>query len=149
VIFKIWRGFWSKVEKTDNCWIWTAGKNHDGYGMFWLDGRNQKAHRVAYQLTKGSISEGLVLLHKCDNPFCVNPDHLTEGTRQENTQDMVNKGRHLHGTDHPLSKLTEANVVSIRHEYCHLSSRKIADIFGVSKTVILKILSNRVWKHLQ
>lgn len=85
--------FWTKVETTDYCWPWKANKNKSGYGMFKHHGYDENAQRVAYKITKGYIPEGLHVLHKCDNPICVNPDHLFTGTHQDNMDDRTRKGR--------------------------------------------------------
>ena len=77
--------FWSKVNKTDTCWIWTAAKNQDGHGRF-RHGRLVLAHRFAYELLVGPIPKGLDLDHLCQNPACVNPAHLEPVTRKENTR---------------------------------------------------------------
>ena len=85
--------FWNKVNKSDGCWEWSAGRLDSGYGRFRLDGRMLVASRVAYSLTFGAIPDGLSVLHSCDNPPCVNPKHLRTGTRSENMQEMVARGR--------------------------------------------------------
>ena len=76
--------FWSKVEKTDTCWLWTASKNHNGYGIFDINGKTQRAHRLSYELYKGKIPDGLQIDHLCRVRHCVNPDHLEAVTRKEN-----------------------------------------------------------------
>lgn len=88
--------FWEKVQKND-CWIWTAAKNEKGYGIFCIEGRTYKAHRLSYLLSVGAIPEGMCVLHKCDVPSCVNPDHLFIGTRADNNADMLAKGRKVPG----------------------------------------------------
>lgn len=85
--------FWNKVNKTATCWLWVGAKSSNGYGEFWLAGRPQGAHRVAWQDTHGEIPGGLRVLHKCDTPLCVNPEHLFLGTAKDNMQDMLLKGR--------------------------------------------------------
>lgn len=87
--------FWNKVKKTDYCWLWTAYTNSDGYGQFWFRGTMGKAHRFSWILHNGEIPKGVCVLHiECDNPPCVNPDHLELGTDADNMQDCLKKGRH-------------------------------------------------------
>lgn len=94
--------FWGKVLKTDGCWLWMAGKDQDGYGKFSVGPRSiarpKLAHRIAWELTNGEVSESIFVLHRCDNPSCVRPDHLFLGTHQDNMDDMVAKGRGSIGT---------------------------------------------------
>jgi hypothetical protein len=88
--------FWANVQKGDGCWLWTGAINGPGYGSLRLDGQPKSvfAHRLAWQLANGAMPNGLVL-HKCDNPRCVNPDHLFIGTYTDNQRDCVRKGRHF------------------------------------------------------
>lgn len=99
--------FWSYVDRGDSsaCWEWRAARMRQytgkdgkprgavGYGFFGLRGKNVMAHRVAYELSAGPIPEGMFILHKCDNPPCVNPNHLAVGSASDNTRDMISKGR--------------------------------------------------------
>jgi hypothetical protein len=88
--------FQDKIKKTESCWIWIAGKNSTGYGIFRFEGNIELAHRVSYFTNKNqSINRNIFVLHKCDNPPCVNPDHLFEGTHSDNMIDMVRKKRNV------------------------------------------------------
>ena len=84
--------FWIKAKATDYCWEWKASKNEFGYGVF-RHKNETLSHRISYQLINGNIDDDDQVLHKCDNPSCINPDHLWLGTHVENMQDKVNKGR--------------------------------------------------------
>jgi 5-methylcytosine-specific restriction endonuclease McrA len=103
--------FWDKVEKTENCWEWTARKNKYGYGEFLYSGRVWKSHRLSYLLEYGDYDFSLIVLHTCDNPSCVNPNHLMLGTQKENVQDMVLKNRHGKGQ---IKLITYDEWLSIR-----------------------------------
>lgn len=97
--------FWSKVNKKTNsgCWEWTARKNDDGYGTIKINNKQCYSHRFSWQLFNGFILKGLFVLHKCDNPSCVNPDHLFLGTKKDNAKDRDNKGRGLKGRKKPVT----------------------------------------------
>jgi len=102
--------FWSKVQKTENCWLWMGARTKLGYGQ--RGGRKtgrRYTHRLSWEMRFGPIPEGLCVLHHCDNPPCVNPDHLFLGTKKDNTQDMIAKGRgrgpRFSGETHPGARL--------------------------------------------
>lgn len=87
--------FWSKVSKTNECWVWTGAINDNGYGYlaFKNPRRNILAHRISWEIHHGSIRGGLRILHRCDNPPCVRPEHLFKGTDLDNVRDCISKGR--------------------------------------------------------
>lgn len=85
--------FWSRVDRSGHCWEWTADKFNNGYGRFYFEGRQQGAHRLAYELIIGTIPDGMCACHKCDNPSCVRPSHIFIGTQLENMRDAAKKGR--------------------------------------------------------
>ncbi len=86
--------FWQRVERpAAGCWTWTGACNRAGYGMVRVDRRTELAHRISYELSVGPVAAGLEVCHRCDNPPCVNPDHLFMGTRQDNESDKKLKGR--------------------------------------------------------
>jgi len=151
--------FWDKVKKSDpeECWPWTLSLSTKGYGRAWNPEtkRFHQAHRLAYELTHGKISNPkLDVCHKCDNRPCCNPAHLFLGTRKENMQDAKNKGRTrnkpLPGEMHGNAKLTDELVIKIR-EWANLGieGEKIAKNFGVAAAHISRIIYGEAWGHIK
>ena len=146
--------FWSKVEKTDGCWVWTGHLNRKGYGTFaFSSGNPVLAHRLAYELEIGEIPKELCVCHKCDNPSCVRPDHLFLGTIAENNADMHAKGRASGGSNPgekcPLAKLTSDQVLEIRSRFNYRGGGKAAaTAFGITVGTAHLILRRKTWKHL-
>lgn len=146
--------FWSKVAVTANpdlCWEWQSSLMHKGYGQFHFEGKIKRTHRVAYEITHGSIPDGLHVLHTCDNRKCCNPAHLFLGTTQKNTQDMVNKGRQARGEKCARHILTseKVEIILTRYENTDITQQKLADEFEVSLSAISGILTGRRWKHIK
>jgi hypothetical protein len=150
--------FWSKVNKSDSCWLWTSGQNGSGYGQFnvkdAITGKRSPrlAHRFSYLLHHGSIPCGLCVLHNCpdgDNPRCVNPAHLYLGTRRDNNQDAVRKGQRAIGNRFPQSKLTVRTVQEIRQRAATGESDKaLAVAFGVNVAQINRVRHRKAWTHV-
>ncbi len=118
----------------------------NGYGQIRYQGKTAYAHRVAYELAKGPI-DGLYVLHSCDNRKCVNPEHLSLGTFNDNMSDMVEKQRQAHGERNHHAKLTAQQAVAIRSEIG--THREIAARYGVTAPIISMIRSGRIWKLAQ
>ena len=98
--------FWSKVNRTDGCWEWIGAKTNKGYGSTWHQGRREDTHRIAWRLVNGPIPEGMWVLHKCDNPPCVRPDHLYLGDIHQNARDAMERGRTARGERLPSGRRT-------------------------------------------
>lgn len=136
--------FWNKVDKRGptECWPWAASLKND-YGSFWLQGANDLAHRVAWQMTHGPIIDGLVVRHKCDNPLCCNPEHLELGTPADNTRDMVRRGR----ASRRALKLTAEDACNIRKAYNtgRFLKSELAALAGVSGALVGQIIRGKRW----
>ena len=144
---KTCKRFWKKVDKfgpvppgfDTPCWIWTAAVDHSGYGRFRHNGNMRHAHRVSYEIANGPISEYIHVLHHCDNPGCVNHDHLYLGTPLENHRDMVERGRRV--TSKGTKRLTPAQVQSLRKlarqgvSHAELSEKFNRHVIQISKIV--------------
>lgn len=142
--------FWSKADKSGDCWNWTASRFADGYGQFKLNKKNWRAHRLAYTLAHGEIPADMCVCHRCDNRKCVNPDHLFLGTVQDNVADMDSKNRRgattkNNGSGCGMAKLTESDVALIRASYPKVNGVQLARRFNVSNSTIYRILRNQRW----
>lgn len=141
--------FWEYVIKSDACWIWNGYKNQRGYGYIKVIGKFIQTHRMSWVMHYGDIPEGLCVLHKCDNPSCVRPDHLFIGTFHDNTLDAMKKGRICKGEQVGISKLKEWQVLKIRSLYLEgISITNIAKRFAMSRAETSKIIHRNVWKHI-
>jgi hypothetical protein len=146
--------FWSRVEKSDGCWHWlgATGGFKDAYGVVWWRRRQTYAHRVSWSIANGPIPAGKIVMHKCDNPICVNPNHLMIGTSLDNSQDMARKGRWKNGDPKGQNNghaiLTEAHVREILTLKDSQSLREIGRRYGVGKNCIGQIFRGITWSHI-
>jgi hypothetical protein len=136
-------------DDVDGCYVWKGYKGKDGYGTFRLDQKTcTTAHRAAYLFFKGS-PDGKVVRHKCDNPPCVNPDHLELGSPLDNVMDAVERGRRSpqNGENNHASKLTQTQADEIRSRYASekVSQQALAAEYGVSQVTISLIVRNKIW----
>lgn len=142
----------ARTVQQGECRIWTGSVNKKtGYGAVWDSGRTRQAHIVSYERHRGLVPPGMVVMHSCDRPACINPDHLSAGTHSENTKDMVAKGRanRATGEKHGRSKLTEEQVAMARRRYKPYSrtdgSYALARELGVRQSTILDALKGTTW----
>ena len=148
-----------EVDPKTMCWNWMGYLNRGAkkqYGSIKIDGKSVAAHRFSWEIYNGSkVPDGMIVMHNCDNPRCVNPDHLCIGTTQDNSDDKVKKNRQAkglsfvnrkaaNGSRNGLAKLTENQAKEIFNNTN--SQRKIAERYGVSQTVIHNIKSMKTWK---
>lgn len=166
--------FLSKVEKTNNCWLWKGGLGRGGYGKFHFKRKTMAAHRISFYFHNGIIPRDKVVCHSCDNPKCVNPDHLWLGTYTENMQDCKKKGRfngtfpvlnqnqHIYreykkslnrpnkkGEFHHLQKLKNEDVKEIRSLYKKgYKQGIIAKKYEIHQSNVSDIVNYKLWKHI-
>lgn len=132
--------FQKKVFETPTCWLWKGKQKADGYGLFWLNQKRVRAHRLVFELYRGDIPAGMIICHTCDNPSCVNPAHLFVGTDAINAVDRDVK-------DRGASALTYRQVAAIRALKGHgITHKELGRIYGVGRSCITKILNHSRWK---
>jgi hypothetical protein len=156
--------FWEKVDVSrgiDGCWLWTRSQDKDGYGKFrqgrLADFKQKQAHRISWTIAHGPIPEGLLVLHECDTPACVNPKHLRTGTHLENMADCDEKHRRCYearggphsGAGNYNAKLTDDAVreIRVRAKTGELP-RVIAQSFQVNRSTVQKVIAFKMWAHV-
>ena len=141
--------FWAKVDKRgkNECWEWLSVTTHDGYGRIWFHEKFMGAHRFSWMIHHDSGPGELCVCHTCDNPICVNPNHLFLGTITDNMQDRISKT----GWQRTFVKLSAEEVTAIRHRYEKeiISSRKLGTEYGVSHVQILRIIKRISRRHVR
>lgn len=151
--------FINNIDKTDDCWNWTGStvqSNYYRYGRFKEAGKSYRAHRYAYEQFVGSIPKDMLVCHHCDNPLCVNPDHLFLGTAQDNSSDMVMKNRQAKGTEVASAILSPWKVRKIRAMYAKrlkngkrkYTQQNIAERVGCSRRNVSEVVNFKTWSHV-
>jgi hypothetical protein len=146
--------FESRTDRTGDCHLWLGAKRY-GYGRMHVDGHHapeKLAHRMSWEFERGPIPEGMSVLHRCDNPSCVNVKHLFLGTQADNMTDMGAKGRGAKGEKLPQAKLTASDVARIRNhdvEFPGMSQREIAIVLGVVQQSVGRAMRGNSWKHVE
>lgn len=143
--------FWSRVNKSGDCWLWTGHQNAPGrYGRIRIGGKSLLTHRVSWALANGPIPDDLCVLHLCDTTLCVRPSHLTIGTQHQNIMDSVIKGRWTQGQPrgekHAMAKLTNQDARAILGSAER--TRVLADRYGVCRQTVEGIRRRKTWKNL-
>jgi len=141
--------FWERVEKTDTCWLWTGAKGPFGHGNIRRRPVTWMTHRLSWEWAYGPIPDGLWVLHKCDVPACVRPDHLFLGTQRDNNNDRTAKGRGGRvGTR--VTKFGEDDVREIRRLYnAGMTQREVGEKYGVTQATVSNIITGRTFGYVK
>ena len=139
----------NRCIERNGCWEWPSPKLRQ-YGAVYHEGKVVKATRYVWLLTTGQVPPASqYVCHTCDNPPCVNPDHLFLGTHLQNQQDKLNKGRQMRGSAHHLTKLSEVDVQLIRYlSQCGVSGKRLSALYSTSAPSISEILTRKTWRHV-
>ena len=138
--------FWKYVQKTNSCWLWTGAMDANGYGTIRIKKKTHRSHVLSWSMKNGLLlpPKGMCVCHTCDNPSCVNPDHLFIGTRKDNTHDMVLKKRMRVGTLSPSDVYKIRELHALGHSY-----KDLAIDFKIHPQSIANIILEKSWKKLQ
>jgi len=148
--------FWNKIEYSADCWKWIGCIGTPGYGVLIVRAPKTRkrillhAHRISWFLHHHRDPKEMYVLHRCDNPSCVNPEHLFLGTHLDNIADMVKKGRASRGADRPTAKLSEQDVLTIRDQYSKgdITQKELGQQYNVEPTTIGQIVRRKTWTHI-
>lgn len=147
---KLIHSFWSKVDKSGDCWMWMASSlKSNGRGQFpnaRRYGGSTSPYRFSWQIHFGPIPKGMLICHHCDNPLCVNPQHLFLGTHADNTQDMVSKGRSCKGNRNGQAKATEELITKVRE--FRGTHQEASEFFGIPRRRIISYRRGDTWNYL-
>lgn len=143
--------FWARFTENgpNDCWPWMGSKWHFGHGRLYSFGLDFRAHRLSYELFEGDIPAGLCVCHHCDNPGCVNPNHLYLGDKTQNTADRDRRGRTSKGERHYAARLSAEDVRAIRAEYAPGRGAQLARRYGVSAEHVMAIVKRKKWRSLE
>lgn len=139
------------IDENTGCWNWVAALSNNGYGIFWFEDKNVYAHRYSFETFKNEITKDKVIMHLCDNPKCVNFNHLKLGTQADNIKDCVNKNRNSKGSKQGNSKLNEIQVNDIKKELLNPYYGILKDLalkYNVTKQAIYHIKNGKNWSHI-
>jgi len=136
-----------KVDE-NGCWICTSHYLNKGYPIHQVNGNKTYVSHTMFKLYKGDILDNMHICHTCDNPNCINPDHLFLGTNTDNYLDKINKNRHAKG-EKCNNKLSEKDVSEIREKCKTISQRKVAKEYNISQQTISRLITGQTWKHLK
>lgn len=141
--------FHSKIDKSGDCWIWMGAYHHSGYGVITIRNRSKIATRMMWESLHGPITKGMCVCHKCDNPQCINPEHLFLGTPRRNNRDRANKGRSAVNKT-ARNKLSDDAIADMKQDYkTGMGSSKLARKYGVSRGTVLRYVGGAVRKRIE
>lgn len=147
---KLEERFLSKVDKTEECWLWTAALSHNGYGRMRVGKKIVRATHISMALYHPDLAPGEVVMHSCDNPICVNPSHLSWGTQMENIADRDSKNRQAKGEKNGASKITADIAQNIRVRYAEkkVTQKELAALYGISQRSVSYIVNGKTWSSV-